>query len=272
MLHIRSRLLACLVVGCLAGAAWAVSVEEPNLTPDQIAEFLRTAKVVSSKSVSRGVTGISRLTLSDGKITHDAAFQPVDETKPMMEFATGRREMNFRDSWHFNLAAYELAKLLGLESMIPVHVERKWGGRSGSLSWWVPFKWDEGDRLKGKIQPPDAEAWNQQMYRMRVFSQLVYDTDRNLGNVLITEEWKLWMIDFTRAFRLYNDLENPKNLVKCDRQLLEKLKQLTLEQVEKATKPHLTKSEMKAVVARRDKIVALFEKMAKEKGENEVFY
>jgi len=43
---------------------------------------------------------------------------------------------------------------------------------------------------------------------MRVFSQLVYDTDRNLGNVLISEDWHLWMIDFTRAFRNNPWLEN----------------------------------------------------------------
>ena len=35
------------------------------------------------------------------------------------------------------------------------------------------------------------------MYRMRLFAQLIADTDRNTGNVLITSDWKLWMIDFT---------------------------------------------------------------------------
>ena len=62
-------------------------------------------------------------------------------------------------------------------------------------------RWDEGQRLKQHAEPPDAEAWNQQMHRMRVFTALVADTDRNLGNVLISADWKLWMIDFTRAFR-----------------------------------------------------------------------
>ncbi len=58
---------------------------------------------------------------------------------------------------------------------------------------------DESDRLKKKIQPPNPTDWNNQMYRMRVFSSLVRDTDRNLTNVLITPEWKVMMIDFSRG-------------------------------------------------------------------------
>ena len=40
------------------------------------------------------------------------------------------------------------------------------------------------------------------MYKVRVFDVLVYDTDANLTNVLIGEDWKIWRVDFTRAFRL----------------------------------------------------------------------
>ena len=62
------------------------------------------------------------------------------------------------------------------------------------------------------------------MYKIRVFDQLIYDTDANFTNVLIGPDWKIWRIDFTRAFRLYKDLRDPKDLVRCDRNLLEKLK------------------------------------------------
>jgi hypothetical protein len=180
--------------------------------------------------------------------------------------------MNFRDSYHFDIAGYELSKLLGLNDVIPVYVERKWQGKSGSLSWVIPLKWHERDRIQQKIQPPDPEAWNKRMYKQRVWTELIYDTDPNLTNFLITEDWKLWRIDFTRAFRLYHDLPNPKNLTKCERTLLEKLKQLNEAEVERVTKPHLTKSEVQAVMKRRDKILAHFQKLISEKGENEVLY
>ena len=257
---------------CLAATGLAIAQDEPKLTEEEIKQFLLTAKVVNSKRISKGITAPWRLTLTDGKLTHYAKFQAIDEHKNQMQFSTGRTEMNFRDSFHFNIAAYELSKLLGLAHMMPVTVERKWQGKSGSLAWWLPFRWHEEDRIKQKLQPTDPEEWNKQMFRMRVFSQLVYDTDRNLGNVLISEDWKLWMIDFTRAFRLYNDLENVKNLVRFDRQLLEKLKQLDPDEVEQKTKPHLSKSEVKAIMARRDKILALAGQLAAQKGESEVLY
>ncbi len=45
------------------------------------------------------------------------------------------------------------------------------------------------------------------MYRVPLFDQLIYDTDANLGNVLIGEDWHVWRVDFTRAFRTYKTLQ-----------------------------------------------------------------
>jgi len=111
------------------------------------------------------------------------------------------------------------------------------------------------------------------MYKIRVFDQLVSDSDPNLTNVLIDENWKIWRVDFSRSFRLNKDLKDPdKELVRCDRQLLEKLKALDGNVLAEKTKPYLTKEEVKAVMARRDKIVAQFQKLVAQKGENEVLY
>ena len=96
--------------------------------------------------------------------------------------------------------------------------------------------------------------------------------DINLTNVLIGEDWKIWRVDFTRAFRLHKDLKDPKDLVRCDRQLFEKLKTLDGTELAEKTKDYLTKDEVKAVIARRDKIVTQFEKLISEKGEKEVLY
>jgi hypothetical protein len=153
-----------------------------------------------------------------------------------------------------------------------VYVERKWKGDVGSLSWWLPVKMDEVERHKQGLTAPDPDAWNHQMYKIRVLDQLVYDNDPNLTNVLIGEDWKIWRIDFSRAFRLSKDLRDPKDLVRCDRQLFEKLKTLDGNELAEKTKHYLTKDEVKALMARRDKIVAQFQKLISEKGENEVLY
>jgi hypothetical protein len=269
-LFLRSRLILVAVV-CLTCGHFAVATDEPTLTKEQIKQFLATAKVVNSRQSAKGITGTSRLTLSDGTVTHDASFQAIDEHKSQMKLAVST-ELNFVDSYKYNIAAYALAELLGMEDMLPVYVERKWGGKTGSLSWWLPVKMDEVERHKQKLTAPDAEAWNNQMYKIRVFDQLISDSDPNLTNVLIGENWRIWRIDFTRAFRPNKEPKEPKDLVRCDRQLLEKLKQLDANALTEKTKNYLTKDEVKAVMARRDKIVAQFQKMIAEKGENEVLY
>jgi hypothetical protein len=105
---------------------------------------------------------------------------------------------------------------------------------------------------------------------VRVFDVLVYDTDANLTNVLIGEDWKIWRVDFTRAFRLSQELRDPKDLVRCDRQLLKKLKTLDGNEVAKQTRNYLNKEEVKSVMAQRDKILAQFQKLISGKGEKEI--
>jgi hypothetical protein len=245
---------------------------EPNLTEEQQKTFLLNAKVVGSKQLGKGITHPWRLTLSDGQLTHDAAFQPVDEHEREKRFEDGHTELNFVDSYHYDIAGYELARLVGMSDMIPVYVERVWNGQKGALSWWIPWKWDEGMRRQQKLDPPDGDSWNKQMFKVRVFDQLVYDTDPNLTNVLITEDWKIWRIDFSRAFRLYQNLQAPADLVKCDRKLLEKLRALNGDEVLEKTKPHLSKGEVQALMARRDKIVTHFQQLIAQKGEGAVLY
>jgi hypothetical protein len=260
----------------LAGTCWAqVSLQpqhEPSLTEDQQKEFLLHAKVVAKKQLGKGITHPWRLTLNDGVLTHDAAFQAVDEHVREKHFDDGHTEYNFVDSYHYDIAGYELATLVGMSDMIPVYVERTWEGQKGGLSWWINWKWDEVMRMQQKVEAPDSNAWNHQMYKVRVFDELVYDTDPNLTNVLITEDWKIWRIDFSRAFRLSHDLRNSKNLVMCDRQLLQKLRMLDGNELLERTKQHLTKPEVEAVMARRDKIVTYFQQLIAQKGEAAVLY
>src|SRR5438094_9961185 len=99
---------------------------------------------------------------------------------------------------------------------------------------------DEEERHKQNLVAPDADAWNKQMYKVRALDQLVYDNDPNLTNVLISEDWKLWRIAFTRSFRTCKDLRKPGDLVACDRQLFEKLEALDANQLPEKTKPNLT--------------------------------
>src|SRR6476661_8178808 len=260
ILHQPWRRLIVAAVVCLTCTRFVPASDEPTLTKEQIRQFLLTAKVVKSEHTKKGITEPWRLTLTDGTVTHDASFQAIDEHTARKQLAKGT-ELGFVDSYKYNIAAYQLAELLGLDEMLPVYVERKWKGDTGSLSWWLPVKMDEMERVKKKIPVKDVDGWNKQMYRIQVFDELVYDTDPNLTKVLIGEDWKLWRIDFTRAFRISQELRNPKGLVRCDRQLFDKLRTLDANEVAARTTYYLTKTEVKAVMARRDKIVTYFQKL-----------
>ena len=98
------------------------------------------------------------------------------------------------------------------------------------------------------------------------------DTDLNLTNVLITHQWKVMMIDFTRAFRLQHELLHIKDLQRIDRQLFEKLESLSADEFKAAVKDFLTRTELEAVLKRRDLLVAHFKKQIAEFGEAKVLY
>jgi hypothetical protein len=245
-----------------------------TMTTAQKAEFLLRARVVQHGSLGKGTTKPSKLTLSDGTFTHHAVFQSIDTTLQKQQFVNGRIEMYFRDSYHYNIAAYGLAELLGLGDMVPVTVERSWSGRKGSLSWWVDWRWDEVMRRKEKAEPPPelAVSYSNQLHLSRVFGQLVYDTDRNQTNTLISADWKLYMVDFSRAFRTSDKLQYPDSIQRCSRDLLARLEALTRESVMEAVGGHLEPMEITGLMGRRDQLVERIRTLVRERGEAVVLF
>ena len=251
------EMVAFVAVATLLAASPALA--QQALTPEEQENFLKTAKVIRTRDAGKGVTGTLRATLSDGVLTHDASIQTVDIS--MTEFRSNRgTELNFRDSWRYNVAAYRLNKILQL-GRIPVSIERNYNGKPASFTWWVDdVLMDEGERLKTKAQAPDAQAWNEQMWHVRLFDQLIQNVDRNLGNLIIDKSWSVWMIDHSRAFRLSNKPSAPKNLTRVERGAFERLKALDLAAVNAAVGDYLTSFEKRAMLQRKEQIVALFEK------------
>ena len=253
------------------GAQTAVS-----LTPEQQRVFLKEAKVIQSRPAGKGITGSLRLTLSDGVVTHDAGFQAIDDRLTPAERARGKKragEANFADSYKYNIAAYEIARLLGVDDMMPVTVERRYRNQPGSLTWWVDdVLMDEADRETSGTLPPDSVRFSRQRQRMAIFAELLRDVDRNKGNILYTKDWRVVMIDFSRAFRLDHALRNPDAVQNCDRSLYKKLEDLNEADVRRVTTHYLTKKEIEAVMVRRQLIVERLTQLIRERGENSVLY
>jgi hypothetical protein len=242
-----------------------------KLSDQEMERFLKTAEIQTQKVLESGTTGSIRATLSDGRLTHDAHIQFIDIFRPVFRGSSGTVEKNFRDSYKFNIAAYRLAKLLGIGHMVPMSVEREINGKFGSVTWWLDNIWmTEAERRDKKIKPPATQDWSDQLNIVRVFDQLIYNTDRNQGNLLITPEWKLWLIDHTRAFRAHKALLKEESLGRCDFALLQALKGLNTVTLKNQLGPYLRAEEISGLLARRDGIVRHFENEVAAKGQDAV--
>jgi hypothetical protein len=274
----RSMVLAMVVSlvvlrPCLAQSA-AASPESasPVLTPEEMDHFLRQADIVATKSTKKGVTNAKRVTLFDGRVRHDAQVQDVNIELPIFEVGPKYTEVNFKDLFRYNIAGYRLSLLLGLDS-VPMSVERKVQGKDVAMTWWIDdYMMDEGDRQKKQTVGPSPSRTAMQIHIMRVFDELIQNRDRNGGNLLWTTDWKMWMIDHTRAFRLGKELLKPQQLERVERTLFAKMRELDDTKLADAMGKSLTKAEIDALLARRDVIVKLFDERIAQRGEAAVLY
>ena len=153
------------------------------------------------------------------------------------------------------------AELVGLAYMMPVTVtvERTWRGTAGAMVWWIDdIIYDEQTRLAERRWPVDLDAWGAQVDRMWIFAELVHDTDRHGGNLLYTRDWKLHMVDFTRAFQAGHELMKSYRLRRIDPMLLARLEALSVRAVAEATEGYLSREQITTVLRRRDILVEHF--------------
>ncbi|HEY6548038.1 MAG TPA: hypothetical protein VI589_09025 [Vicinamibacteria bacterium] len=250
----------------------ATATSPAHWTDAQKEAFLLKAEVVKRRAAPGGITNSRRATLRKDGVEHDAHIQVVDEYKSQINLNSGL-ELDFRDSWRNNVAAYRLDRLLGLR-MIPVTVVRVDEFKTASFTWWVDdVLMTEKERFEKKIKSPDPDAWNRQIFVVRIFDQLIYNIDRNLGNLLIEKDWTIWMIDHTRAFKIFKDLKMEKNLgTSCERDFLASLRTLTKPALVPLMKDLLAEGQVDALLARRDKIVRHYETQIAARGEGSVLY
>jgi len=214
-------------------------------------EFIRTAKVDKCEDTQVGVTHPKHCLFAPGSLVSGIVFKPLQPGKVH----------GFFESYRSEIAAYELDKLLGMH-MVPPTVERTLRGESGSAQMWV----DDVVLLKTKdsASAPDPAAYNRQIYRQRVFDNLVANIDRNQGNLLLDPIWNLILIDHSRAFTAVPTMPFP--MTRIDRGFYEKLKALD-EATVKARLGKLLYYGPKPLLQRRDEIVKVFQDKIAQYGE-----
>ncbi|MFN3324831.1 MAG: hypothetical protein ACK5AZ_15140 [Bryobacteraceae bacterium] len=181
-------------------------------------------RIVGSKTLSAGTTRSQRAVLDSGHLRHDADIQTVNVRKAHFYSSDGL-EIDHRDSYKFNIAAYELAKLLDIHT-VPASVKRRVNRRPSAVTWWIDdVLMIELDRHKYGTKPPDRSAWLRQMQRVFVLDELIYNTDRNRSNLV-------------------------SRLQRIDPHLLAKLRTLDRDTVSGRMRDYLTRSALDAQLAR----------------------
>ena len=97
---------------------------------------------------------------------------------------------------------------------------------------------------------------------IRTFDALIYNIDRNAGNILITPDWKAVLIDHSRSFKGIGELRAPKTLTYFSQSLMEALAKLDEKSIRDQVGDYLNSIEIRTTLERRDKILALYKKAA----------
>lgn len=250
-----------------APSIWTDAHGNPVSFPSdaEIIDYLKTARVVSEKPIGIGINQSTKLLEKDGVEIH-AVFRDVEIERRHAKIGE-RVHQIFRDSYRYEAAAYELGRLLGLDFVPPV-VPRAVKGRRGSVQIWLAPTLDE---TAEDFRPPDAGKWARQLWTMHVFDNLIFNIDRNAGNILVDSRYKVWMIDHTRAFQIEDDLLD-ESIARVDRRLWERLVSLSDDEIREAVKGHLDNREIESLLERRVKLVEHIRRLVSERGAKVILY
>jgi hypothetical protein len=238
----------------------------PFTSDDQVKAFLETATVLESERISEGITGAQKVMLETDGVRMRAIFRTIDVRKKGFQRSS---RIPLRDYHAHECAAYELSRMLGLGT-VPPAVLREIGSEEGTLQIWVENAMMDKERVEMGLEPPDSEDWTKQRSLMSVFDNLIYNTDRHLGNILVDRDWRVWLIDHTRAFRTYPQLRTKSQLTHCERTLWEALAELDKQELKEKLSAFLTKEQIRTIEKRRQKLIEHFEKLIEERGIDDV--
>ena len=236
-------------------------------------DFLKTAEIIEYQEVGEGVTKPVWLTLKKEDVVRKAIWKNPKGI-----------QQGFLEGWQYEIAAYEMDKLLEL-NMVPPTVERRFGKKKGSLQLAIDKLYSELEIMDKKIEVPEEMIDNRsdRKYITRAFDSLIGNEDRTQQNILFNTSWRIILIDHSRSFRstkmFREQLMYGKNGIKGDllfrrlpRSFVEKIKALTSDKIQEAVDSYLTKKEISAIIARKELLLKEIEEMIKEKGEDKILY
>ena len=242
----------------------------PFVSEKEVKDFLRSAEIVRQQEITTGVNRPLKVWLEQDGVEANAIFRIVDIRQKTARL-DGKMVPDFHDSYVYECAAYEVSRLLGIDR-IPPCVARRYRMTDGTMQLWVESAMTEKGRRDAGKEPPVLISWLRQKQTMRLFDALIYNFDRNLGNMLIDDDWKPWFIDHTRSFRSSTVVERIEKIIWVERGVWERLQALDKKLLMRPLKPYVSSRRVNQLLKRRDKLVAHLQGRIDEMGEGAVVF
>lgn len=258
------------------------SIVSAQFTQDEIAlreqweEFLETADIIKWDqpwSEHEAVNKPWLLTLEKDGITAQAVW------KNPQGFIRG-----FEENWEWEIAAYQLDKLLEIY-MVPPTVPKRFQTKIGSCQLYIDHMMTMREKSSKNIPVPAEyfDQWNKAAYIQRAWDNLIANTDRHQNQFLITRDWRMILIDHSRTFNTRKKYtkelifdkkhkEGPRIMRMIPVRIYNNLKNLTADSIRKAAGSTLDRDEIKAVLIRRDLIIERIDERIAALGRDKVLY
>jgi len=262
----------------LIAAAWillpsTLTATGPEDADSVIERCLAEGKILEKLKNLEGVTRPELFLIECEGMERWAVVKKLDETlRGVKRFEDGTWEMNYSDSYRYERAAYLLDRELGL-NMVPVAVIREVKRREGAVVEWIDDASHVKDAPKRPTGPQAAELARQKAV-MRLFDALIFNSDRNQSNYLVgDEDWRLYLIDHSRAFREVGTLPEPfqESRARLSRDLYQRLEALDEGPLMELMEGLISQGQVRKMLERRDKILEKIKRDCEEWGDNVVF-
>lgn len=190
----------------------------------------------------------------------------------VFKFIDRARPQRLAQSYKYELAAYELSKLLGIDIIPPV-IPKAIDGQKGSLQIFMDNCITEDKRRPKKLEPPNPKAFNDALEEINVFENLTYCPREDLGDILIHQNtWRVFRVDFMEAFDPLPELLPDVELSRCSVRLYQGLQKASPKNINITLSPYLNAAEIASLLERRALILKKLESLINDKGRDAVLF